>query len=216
MSYSEVIYTAQFRSSLGNEHQIQIWDTESPTMIVTPTELTVEQPGYTLEYDAGITDVMVGGIITSQATINVVNLNNVMDTFLDSLMSSKEGRYCIVIVRNGRALWRGVLLLDYSVMVVDEYQGIIQLTAVDGIGMLSALDTTNFDDTRRKPLLEYIYNALTNIPTIETLESPPDQPFIQVKTDWFSTAMQAGLNLWIQLRQRTILLPPTSFGKQGK
>jgi len=180
-------YIATFKGIKGIEHTLYIWDT-TLTAGGTPTSLVLEMPGYTINYNAGITDVLQGGIIESSASLYIRNIDNVLDTFL-ALLNANENRFIIEIHRDSIVHWRGVLLPDFS-KVEDSPYGGIQIDATDGIGILSKQDVSILNPSMRSSLLDYIVAGLNFIPTEEFFGV--DTYFVRAKTDWFPTDMAAG------------------------
>lgn len=100
--------------------------------------LVLESPGYNINWNAGVSDIVVTGIIQSECSIYVRNKNNIIDTLLTGLVNS-ENRYVVEIQREDECYWRGILLSDFGA-IEDLPDGGIELKGTDGIGILDDID----------------------------------------------------------------------------
>ena len=185
------IFTSTFYGFKGIEHKVYIWDRE---LVAggTPVTMILESPGYTIDWNAGITDVVKGGIIESSASIYIRNKSNILDSFLNTLSTSNENRFLVEIYRGDSPsipIWRGIILQDFGA-VEDSPYGAIQLTATDGLSILDSVDVPDITLYENKTILQYIIEGLNEIPTEELITASGN--FVRVKTDWFTAAMPAG------------------------
>ena len=179
-------YTSDFKGFKGINHEIKIWDNVMSAG-GTPVEVILESPGYTIDYDAGITNIVKGGIIQSGASIFIKNTNGAVDALLTSLLIT-ENRYLLEILRDGTTFWYGIILQDFG-STQDLPDGVVEIAAVDGIGLLEKVDVECLDYPNISSFLQYLIAGLGNIATAELYEVT--DTFLKVKTDWYNDSMQA-------------------------
>ena len=128
------IFYGSFTSINNNVHEVFIYDKDSAAPD-NPVDIILETPGYSLSYDSGISDIVEYGICSSTVKIDIRNIGNVLDSFLNSLYIS-ENRYIVEIKINSNRYWLGVLLSDFSA-VEDAAYSTVSLEAVDGLKLLT-------------------------------------------------------------------------------
>ena len=186
----QIFVSEYFYSITATAHIVTIYDrdlAELPTPA--PETIVLEAPGYTLNYNANISDVITAGIIESSANIMIRNTDHELDQFLKTLSSAAENRFVIEIARDYQVIWRGVLLQDFS-SIEDSPVTAVTLQATDGLGLLK---TTDMDVSGGNSGI-LLYNIIEGLKLIGTQEMFADthDPFIRVRTDWYCYNMQAG------------------------
>lgn len=185
------ILTASFKSINGITHSIKIYDNDQ-TGNDLDTEVIAEAPGYILDTNSKITDVLQGGIIETSATFALRNQNAVLADLIEGLITSPEGRYLVQIERGGVPFWRGILLSDFSNRE-DLPGGGYSFTATDGMALLDNIyvSTTNppTGESTTERLLITMIKGLRQIPTVNLWNTGTDNKFLYVKTDWYGQNM---------------------------
>jgi len=184
----KLILTGEFLNRNETVHEVRIYDREQLTS-VDPMGLVLEAPGYVIDWDAGLGDVLVGGVYSSKCDLFLRNLNGDLDWFLFALQTAKESRYLVEIYRNDSVWWRGVVISDF-VTEQDQKRGSVVVSATDGLNLLSAIDVEDVDPGNRNSLLQYIIYGLNLIPTSELVSL--NDSFLMCKTDWYCNYMQTG------------------------
>lgn len=175
------IFVGKFKSFSGDIHEVHIYD-RILNPGVSPKAITLNAPGYTINYNAGITDFVVGGIIETECTINIKNVDHILDTML-ALMLLSEQRFLVEIYRAGSIFWRGILLSDFSEMA-DLPEPIVTLTAVDGVGLLdSVYMPIDPEPNKVVNIVEELARALRQSPISALFGEIPDV-FLYLHTAW--------------------------------
>ncbi len=195
-----LIFEGFFYNKNGVKHAVKIYDRDLDEPGPAVPSLIIESPGYELTYNSGITDVIIGGIIESECSIYLRNKNNLLDTFL-ALLKESDDRFLLEILRaeekgnEPEIYWSGVLLNDFNA-IDDAPEGTIQLTALDGIGMLGDEEVSDFPEGYPEEygeigFLGFILDGLRIIPTSDFTDYHSDDKFLYVRTDWFFDGMAA-------------------------
>lgn len=171
-------------------HKISIYDTELKEND-SAVDVVVESPGYTVNWNAGVNDVVKGGIVESSGEFTIRNIDGVLTKFLFNLASQPEGRYIVefqkrtVETETWESFWKGVLMPDFSARadIPDEP---ISFQATDGIALLDAIELTSEDS---ELMLITIIKGLRQIPTERLFPLLPETRFLWAKTQWFSDAL---------------------------
>ncbi len=190
-----LIRQGSFYNKNGVKHAVKIYDRDLPEPGPVTPALIIESPGYELTYNSGITDVVIGGIIESECSIFVRNRNNLLDDFL-LLLKASDDRFLLEILRaeqkgeEPEIYWSGVLLNDFN-SIDDAPEGTIQLTALDGIGMLmdEEVDEEFPIEYGDIGFMGFILDGLNIIPSSELWDYHEEQKFLYCRTDWFHQGM---------------------------
>lgn len=183
----EAIFYSCFYGITNKKHEITIYDRISVNPS-NPQNIILENPGYELSYDSGISDIVQYGICSSSVSLTIRNLSNFLDSFLASLQIT-ENRYLIEIKINDEAFWRGVLLSEFSNVEDAAYSG-VTLEAVDGLKLLTK-KVEIIDINVKHSFLDYIIKALSLIPTSELFNETDS--FVKVRSDWYNYLMDSTL-----------------------
>lgn len=186
------ILTASFNSINGVVHSIKIYDNDQTGDDV-ETIVIAETPGYILDTNSRITDVLQGGIIESSVSFTLRNQNAILADLIEGLQTSPEGRYLVQIERGGNPFWRGILLSDFSNRE-DLPEGGYSFTATDGMALLDNIYVSTSNPPTEggtvEKLIVTILRGLGSIPTINLWDPVgTDNRFLYVRTDWFGQNM---------------------------
>ena len=154
----------------------------------TAKKLLLKTPCYELNWDAGITDVVKGGIITSGCSIFMQNKNDELDNFFNDIMVSDESRFLVEIKKNKIVIWRGVLLQNFSGINDKPYYN-ITIEAVDGFSALKSIEVTYSNDYS---FLDYIIQGLQELDIYSVWYENAD--ILYVVLDWWAENMNTTLN----------------------
>jgi uncharacterized protein (TIGR02145 family) len=185
------ILTASFKGITGVTHSIKIYDNDQTGDDLT-TMVIAEAPGYVLDSNAKITDVMQGGIIETSCSFAFRNQDGVLADLIEGLSTSPEGRYLVQIERGELPFWRGILLSDFSNRE-DFPEGGYSFTATDGMALLDNVfvDTQNpptGEDLTERMIITMI-KGLRQIPSVGLWNTGTDNKFLYCKTDWYGQNM---------------------------
>lgn len=192
------LFTATFKAYTGVIHMLEIYDNASTEEDLT-TEITLESPGYSLDYNAGITDVVKGGLVQSAAEFTIRNLDGVLDTFIAQLSTCVEGRFLVQIYRGVDfeaktypVFWRGVILTDFSERI-DLPNNAYSFQATDGLALLKnkfipAINPPAGEDYTERMICTII-KGLRQIPSTNLWNTGTDPNFVVAKTDWYGENM---------------------------
>ena len=125
------LLTGTFTNKQGVAHVISIYDMEGTSHIIPVPTATLNSPGYSLNWNAGVSDISKGGLIPSECSFSIQNTDGILDDLLSGLQVN-EYRYTIKVHRATELYWTGVLLQDFG-MDLDLPEGTISFTAVDGL-----------------------------------------------------------------------------------
>ena len=178
------IFDSSFVSITGIQHDILIYDRLSSPPD-TSVSVILEAPGYTLNHNSQVSDIITYGLIESTLKFSVQNKENVLDTFLASLMIT-ENRYLVEVKRDGVSYWKGILLSDFG-KVDDKAYSSISFQAVDGLKLLSGIDVEIIDPNEKHSFLDYIIKALSLVKTVDFFDV--GEAFLRIKTDWYASNM---------------------------
>jgi len=185
-----LILQGKFLGFTDIEHQLNVYDLDQSAG-GTPIDLILEG-GYSLSYNAGISDVMIGGIIESELSFIVHNPGGILNTFLSALTLNGEYRYVVETKKNNTREWLGLLLQDFS-NIVDNRYGSIRFSAVDGLSYIKDVEVTDFpEDVGGIGVLGWILDGLRNIPTSEFFDAAgtgTDTQFLFTATNWYGDGM---------------------------
>jgi len=187
------IFYGQVVDIKGQTHKVTIYDREDSGSSDAEI-ITLRSPGYTIDFNANIGNVIKGGFIQSECVLYTKNENANLSAFRKTLQNSKDSRYLIDIQVDDKTKWRGILLPDFSAFK-DENNEDLTFTATDGLGLLKDVDYVG-----NTSLLLYVTNALKSIPTAE-LYSTGDN-FLHIKTDWYDTNVVAGYEPFHMYREK--------------
>jgi hypothetical protein len=135
---------------------------------------------------------ILGSIASIDMLIPVTNTT--LNTFVDDVRTSKEGRFLLEIeIQSGAKVWRGIITPDALSTETDEspvYR--CSITAVCGLAMLKKVPYLNagalYYGTDR--LTTHLINALGKLAHVSTFWGT-DDAFLETSLDWWATGMTA-------------------------
>jgi hypothetical protein len=135
---------------------------------------------------------ILGSIASIDMLIPVTNTT--LNTFVDDVRTSKEGRFLLEIeIQSGAKVWRGIVTPDALSTETDEspvYR--CSITAVCGLAMLKKVPYLNagalYYGTDR--LTTHLINALAKLAHVSTFWGT-DDAFLETSLDWWATGMTA-------------------------
>ncbi len=174
-------------------HKISIYDVDLVENN-SSQDVILEAPGYTVNWNANVSDVVSGGIIESSADFTIRNIQGVLDDFIDDLNVAREGKYVVdiqkktVLDEEWQSFWKGIIMPDFSSRT-DIPNEPISFQATDGIGLLAAKEITSEDD---ELILVTAIKGLRQIPTLGLFDVLSELRFLWCKTDWYSENLSTG------------------------
>jgi len=195
-------------------HKLSIYDT-TLAEDGSSQDITLEAPGYAINWNGNVNDIVGGGIIESSAEFTVRSIDGILSDFMDDLASSIEGRFLVeiqkktVLTETWEGSWKGILMTDFSGRkdIPDEP---ISFQATDGMALLDAIEVTA---TASELMLVTILKGLAQIPTVSLFSALSETRFLWVKTDWFADNIPAdeeplyqiglyGKSLWVKKEEK--------------
>ena len=161
-------YELTYQSLLGEDWVVEIHDTEFDGLVSVQT-FEGERNGCTISYDSSdLFDPIVG----SSCSFSFIVDNNTDESFIESVVSSDEERYRIVLRRGGAIEWAGFVVMDEITIQDQAFPYIVNLEAIDGIKRLDSKQYTNetaaFFDLRES-MLTHLQRIIEEIGTLDLL-----------------------------------------------
>jgi len=178
------IYRGEFYSYQGVKNRVSIYDLDPPLQKKWQ-DITLNSPGYELQYTSNINNTVKGGILESELYIYVENVDDILGSFLENIVL-EENRYLIKIYRGTDLFWFGIVMQDFSGMA-DLPQGTVKIGAVDGLGILKSIEADDYISGIKESFLEYILEGLGHLETTDFFSDTDD--FCHARTDWYSYNM---------------------------
>lgn len=91
----------------------------------------------TIEYDGGVDDPFDNPVVTSKATIQLINQGEVD---MDELQLAGDRDFVVEVYRNGLLRWKGYLITDNIQQPYLSTPYVVQLSAIDGLNMLEGIE----------------------------------------------------------------------------
>ena len=166
MAVPNVRYKYDFESSLDiasgtpNKYTILIRDTTLGSDL--DLEFCTDARGFEINHpteDHEFQDVIKG----SSCVIGFIVQNSTDQTFVENLIGDQEGKYFIEIIKNSSSFWKGVIVQDESRVENRDFPYIFEITAIDGITELEALEGDIIPPNPQFPSNGTVYTALQRI-----------------------------------------------------
>lgn len=180
----------------GYDYTATIHDTD---WVGALTEFDVNAGGIRIKYDPVKSDDRHAPILGSVASVSMLVEvgDSVIETFLEDLRLSKEGRFWLEITCNlaPTTVWRGIIITDNSWETDEGKRFTANISAVDGIALLKnepyytpGSPPTLLTGTNK--VTRHITRCITKL-AHQSLWGASD-PILETSTDWWSDAMTAG------------------------
>lgn len=180
----------------GAEYTAEIYDADWGGA---STDVDLARDGIRIEYQSEQQDDPLWPIMGSVATMDMLLdvTDTTLETFLDDLRTSSEGRFFMKITSNVATyptLWCGIIAPDSLTNEVD--QGPVfkaSITAVCGLGLLKTIPYYNAGSlyTFGATLVVHLTNALKKLSHVSEFWGSSD-PFLETSADWWDTTMTSG------------------------
>ena len=195
-------------------HKISVYDVDL-VEDDSAVDIIMESPTYSVTWNAGIVDVVTGGIVESSADFTIRNIDSVLSGFMEDLAANPEGRFIVdiqkktVLTETWESFWKGIIMPDFSGRgdIPDEP---ISFQATDGMAMLDSIECVGQDS---EVMLVTVIKGLRQIPTVGLFDTLSELRFLWAETEWFSEdtpvdeepLYQVGLfgqSLWVKKEQK--------------
>jgi len=183
-------YKGEWLDFRNNLWRIDIYDKEDPST-GTPASVIARFHGApTLNYEGDETNIC-NTIIPASLEFSPMVEDDDLETFLNSVNSSYEGKYLAYLYLNNDFYWGGIILPDLSGKKNAPKPYAAALTATDGFMKLKDIDYDNDGTlyTGRASFINHLKFVLGKLGVRDYL--PADQFLLCVITDWYEDSMVA-------------------------
>ena len=149
--------TSEFDSHNGSAYDIEIYNESfagsSKAVTTNDLRITYESEG----------DQILESLKASRCSFTLVNDSAEVDTFIDNLVAGNEDQFKMVVRKQNKMEWCGVILIDQVSWEDMPKPRLLNITAIDGIGRLADIEfdfATTDGNPAQSTMLDYIYEAL--------------------------------------------------------
>ncbi len=190
--------TGTGRSSHGYQYYVDIYDADFSG---TAYNFDIEYQGISINWDndGQGADNRHAPIFGSKSEINMLVPvdDTTLNTFLEDLRLSKEGRFTIeiksVISGTTAVVWRGIVVADSCYETDEATRFRAKITAVCGLALLKKVPYYNAGTlyTGSELLIRHLIKALSKLSHTTSFWGTTD-PFIRTSVDWWASGMSSG------------------------
>lgn len=145
--------SSDFYSDNGSSYDIEIYNESfgGTTKVVLTNDLKIT-------YESQGDDIM-EALKASRCSFTLVNDSTEVDTFIANLVAGNEDQFKLVVRKQNKLEWCGVILVDQVSWEDMPKPRLLTLTAIDGIGRLADIEF-DYTATAQESLLKWIYECL--------------------------------------------------------
>ena len=175
-------FYGEFTDDQGDDWRINIYDDDYSSA---SSEVTLGAEGFVLSYD-GNQDDMFQRIITSKVNFSAYERSSTaFETWITTdIVQRSESEVKVTIVRDpdgdDALYWAGVMLVD-QVVIPDDYDSMIKITASDGLALLKRDQSSG---TYNSPLNTLLATLIAKLPTAEFWST--GSGFLRYVNDYYS------------------------------
>lgn len=178
-----VRFTSEFKTSLGLEYKVEIYD-QDHTGSSTAFKLGAE--GFTINWRGNNND-MFEPIVGSECGFTMMVENNTHEQFIIDIASSRENRFWIGVYKGANLWWCGIMASDIARVEDLAFPYAFEVRAYDGLGLLK---NSNYANNKYEPIRGYerfttiIERCLNYLPHIAHYYSESTN-FLNTSINWY-------------------------------